>query len=174
MLKNQDYAIAFDAARLQDQAGSWSQAEVGRDLGMSKAAVSRSVQRLRHADVIRNDRVRVVALSMLLPALRYLAPAAPNRSRQVRGVPTSVSAPVFEGQLRHRVPLVWASEKGEQVGYAIQPLHEAIPEAAIDNPDLYAMLAYLDAAREGRAREYGMAVEGLHRLVGLPRAGAVQ
>lgn len=173
MLKHQDFAVAFDAARLQHN-GHWNQADICADLGMSKAAVSRAVQRLRHADVIRADRVSLLALAMLLPALRYLAPAELDRSRQVVGVPTSVSAPTFEGQIRHRTPLVWPSEQGGMAGYPMQPLHEAIPAVVADNPQLYAMLAYLDAAREGRAREYGMAVEGLHRLVGLPRMDAVQ
>lgn len=174
MLKNQDYAVAFDAARLQHKSGDWSQAEVGSDLGMSKAAVSRSIGRLRDADVIRGDRVSVLALSTLLPALRYLAPAVVDRSRQVRGLPTSVSAPSFEGRIRHRVPLVWESEERSEVGYAIAPLFSEVPSAVAENPEAYAMLAYLDAAREGRARQYGMAVEGLHRLVGLPRMAMVR
>ena len=66
-------------------------------------------------------------------------------------------------------PLVWESENGEIEGTPIKPLHPGVPKAASDDPERHALFACLDAVRGGKAREYGIAVDKIRELVGLPK-----
>ena len=46
-------------------------------------------------------------------------------------------------------------------GIEIKPLYKTVPEAAKQDPQLYARLALVDALRDGRARERKLAEEEL-------------
>jgi hypothetical protein len=52
-------------------------------------------------------------------------------------------------------PLVWAHERGELRGIEFEPLHPAVPEIALRDPELGEWLALVDALRlnEPRIRE---------------------
>lgn len=73
---------------------------------------------------------------------------------KARGIPTGFSAP----PLRHHLPadghpLVWASQLGASVGVGVGPLVPAAPDISFRDPDLYRLLALVDALRVGDARE---------------------
>jgi hypothetical protein len=46
-------------------------------------------------------------------------------------------------------------------GYALEPLFETVPLAALEDEKLYELLALVDAIREGRVRERSLATEEL-------------
>lgn len=99
-----------------------------------------------------------------LHGARYAFP--PERLPVGPGVPTSHSAPVFAGVFPEgHEPLVWPDAHGRMRGEGIAPLHPCVPHAALADPALYELLALFDALRVGRARERGMAITKLQKLI---------
>lgn len=82
------------------------------------------------------------------------------------GVPTSHSAPAFAGVFAPgSMDFVWPHPNGPVRGIGVEPLHPAVPFAAMRDAKLYEMLALFDALRVGKARERGMALERLQILI---------
>ncbi len=82
------------------------------------------------------------------------------------GVPTSHSAPAFAGVFAPGgTDFVWPHPNGSVRGVGVEPLHPAVPYAAMQDARLYEMLALFDALRAGKARERGMALERLQALI---------
>lgn len=82
------------------------------------------------------------------------------------GVPTSHSAPAFAGVFAPgSMDFVWPHPNGSVRGIGVEPLHSAVPYAAIQDAKLYEMLALFDALRVGKARERGMALRRLQALI---------
>ncbi len=82
------------------------------------------------------------------------------------GVPTSHSAPAFAGVFAPGGDdWVWPHPQGTVRGQGLEPLHPAVPFAAMQDARLYELLALFDALRVGRARERGMALKRLPRLI---------
>lgn len=82
------------------------------------------------------------------------------------GVPTSHSAPAFEGIFAPGADeYVWPHPNGTIRGIGIEPLHPSVPFAAMQDGKLYELLALFDALRVGRARERGMAQKRLQALI---------
>ena len=97
--------------------------------------------------------------------VKYAFPAV--RGEPTRGMPTGVGAEPLASLFppsREPVP-VWPAPEGNVRGYALEPLYGCVPGAAKRDPDLYALLALVDAIRCGRARERVLAeTELLKRL----------
>ena len=99
-----------------------------------------------------------------LHGARYAFPAV--RLPLVAGVPTSHSAPAFAGVFAPgSTDFVWPHPNGTVRGVGIEPLHPAVPFAAMQDAKLYELLALFDALRIGKARERGMALERLQALI---------
>lgn len=82
------------------------------------------------------------------------------------GVPTSHSAPAFAGVFAPgSTDFVWPHPNGSVRGVGVEPLHPAVPFAAMQDATLYELLALFDALRVGKARERGMAIERLQALI---------
>jgi hypothetical protein len=82
------------------------------------------------------------------------------------GVPTSHSAPAFEGVFAPgSSDFVWPHPNGSVRGAGLEPLHPSVPFAAVQDAKLYELLALFDALRVGKARERGMALERLQALI---------
>lgn len=82
------------------------------------------------------------------------------------GVPTSHSAPAFAGVFAPgSMDFVWPHPNGSVRGIGVEPLHPAVPYAAMQDAKLYEMLALFDALRVGKARERGMALKRLQALI---------
>lgn len=82
------------------------------------------------------------------------------------GVPTSHSAPAFVGVFAPgSADFVWPHPNGTVRGVGVEPLHPAVPFAAMRDARLYELLALFDALRVGKARERGMALERLQALI---------
>lgn len=170
MLQAVDIAVAFAAAWSRAARRSWAPADIRRDLDLPWSSINQSLGRLDKAGLVRIGRANRAGLAALLPALPYIVPLEVDRSQSVLGIPTAGSAPAFQGRLVQPTPLVWPADHAAVVGYPVRPLHPRIPEAVARNEDLHAVMASLDAARSGRAREFAIASELLERLVELPPA----
>lgn len=82
------------------------------------------------------------------------------------GVPTSHSAPAFAGVFAPgSSDFVWPHPNGSVRGIGVEPLHPAVPFAAMQDAKFYEMLALFDALRVGKARERNMAAERLQALI---------
>lgn len=64
------------------------------------------------------------------------------------------------------VPPVWPHPEGEVRGYEFSPLYKSVPSAALKDKELYALLAIIDAIRDGRARERELAIKELLKRLG--------
>ena len=175
MLQPVDIAVAFDAAMTDHQTGAWSQASIRRHLDVPRATLSKSLDRLRHARIIRESFINRRILAAVLPLLPNLVPARPLGDRPVRGLVTGFAAPAFGGHFRSAVPQVWELPGGPDIGLPVEPLHDRLPArlAASGDAERHALLAYLDAVRGGRAREVAHGIQGVRLLCGLPAVPGV-
>jgi len=99
-----------------------------------------------------------------LHGAKYAFPAV--KLPLVVGVPTSHSAPAFAGVFAPgSTDYVWPHPNGSVRGVGVEPLQPSVPFAAMQDANLYEMLALFDALRVGKARERGMALERLQALI---------
>jgi hypothetical protein len=162
MLNPQDLFILLKLGCIP--AGSWTFASLGHDLGLSPSAVHRGLDRAAMGSLYQPRRKAVVpgALTeLLLHGARFVYPA--ERSGEARGLPTAWAAPPLAHSLvsREENPPVWPDAVGEVRGFAIEPLHPAVPDAARRDRRLWELLALFDAIRIGGPRERGLAGEML-------------
>lgn len=138
-------------------------------LGMSASSVCESLERCREAQLIdRNkDRVNVLALEeFMIHGLQYVFPGEPGRI--VRGVPAYISAmPLKEQITDNDESYVWHYVKGSARGQKIEPLYRSVPEAALQDEELYRLLVIADTLRMGKAREKEIAMEELTKHINL-------
>ncbi len=176
MLQGVDIAVVFSAALHERRSGDWSAAGVRHELGIPKATLSKSFERLRHSRLVREGYINRASLAALLPVLPVLVPARPAGDKQVRGIATGHSAPAFGSLFRGGAGFVWATGDGPDLGLPISPLHPRIPATVLERGETaqYAVLAMLDAVRGGRARELAHGVQGLRKLCGLPPVPGVR
>lgn len=145
-------------------------AELGSDLGVSASTAHAAVRRLNVAGLVHSrgahHEVNLSALEeFLLHGVRYAFP--PNRSRRNRGVPTAHSAPILRDELSGEIdPLVWPSPSGTVVGDGLEPLIPAAASFAKNAPQLYDLLALVDAIRVGTARDREVASGILQQRLG--------
>jgi len=151
---------------------SYSVRALAHVTGISKSQVSLALQRCINVGLARRDRKLGVPrtntkalFEFVVYGLRYVFPA--RLGTVTRGIATSLSAPVFEGQLMSTgefVP-VWSDARGKSKGQAVEPLFKTATYAVRRDAELYALLALVDAIRLGQPRERNMAIELLqHRL----------
>ena len=133
------------------------------------AAIYRVARRKRvsHDDAPADNPVRPHARQLAEFALHGAKYAfAADKMPSTIGVPTSHSAPAFAGVFAPgSQDYVWPHPNGTVRGIGIAPLHPSVPFAAMQDANLYEMLALFDALRVGRARERGMALERLQALI---------
>jgi DNA-binding Lrp family transcriptional regulator len=159
--KPQDVLVAL---RLVLDARDISYAELGKELGMSPSEVHAAIRRLREARLVEPDtrRVRMESLrNFLIHGVPYVFPARPGEL--TRGLPTAWAAPALSDKIdaSGQVPPVWPDPDGTVQGSSIRPLYPSVPGAARRMPELYDLLALVDALRAGRARERAVAEAGI-------------
>lgn len=133
--------------------------------GISKSQVNLSLKRCQDVGLLRYDRktglprVNAKALTeFIVFGLKYVFPARP--AEIVRGVATAFAAPVLKQKLMSAGELipVWPDARGRTKGQSIEPLFKSVPFAVRKDPELYALLALVDAIRIGQPREVNLAV----------------
>lgn len=155
-LRPQDLAVALELALHPNMAFVPLAAATGLSTGEAHGAV----KRLRLARLLAPDERRVQKKSLLefvTGGVPYAFPAEPGAV--TRGVPTAASAPPLAQEFSSVDAMVWPSAEGEQRGESVTPLYPRAPELVTRNPELYQLLALVDALRVGRARERQRAKE---------------
>jgi hypothetical protein len=103
----------------------------------------------------------------LIHGVKYAYP--PQHGALTRGIPTGYAAYPLNEMLTlgtNDVPPVWSHPEGDVRGYEFFPLYKSAPSAALKDKELYALLAILDAIRDGRARERELAIKELITRLG--------
>ncbi len=163
-LKPQDVLVLLKMAASKDR--SWRLVDLAQELGLSLSEVSMALERAKRARLIDSSKKNIIWPSLLefvLHGLKYVYPAEPGAL--CRGVPTAHSAPPLSKKIVSEADeqYVWPSGHGTVRGQAIEPLYDSVPLAASKDPELYILLALVDALRVGRARERQIAGEELKR-----------
>ncbi len=159
-MKPQDVFVLLKIIALNND--NWQQIPLAQSLKMSQSEVSQSVSRSRYAGLM-DDSGKIVMRQALMDFLQYglavVFPAKPGAV--VRGIPTSHSAAPLNSEISSSENYVWPFAKGSVRGHGINPLYYTVPEAALEDEQLHALLALTDALRVGKARERNIAVREL-------------
>jgi hypothetical protein len=149
-------------------AGDWTVRSLAEDLHMPSASVHRSLERLGATPAYDAGRRRVGVsgcTELFEHALRFIAPVV--RGGETRGLATAWAVPPLSQHLASvdELPPVWPDPLGELRGLEVQPLHPAVVPLARTNPEMYELLALVDALRVGDARTRGLAGELLRERI---------
>lgn len=145
----------------------WSFNKLALDLGMSSSEVHGAAKRalaaglaVKEGDAIRPD-VRNLG-EFLDHGIQYVF--VPDRGGLIRGIPTACAAPPLSHTMGvDEFPAVWPDPEGTVRGESFSPLYKSAPVAAKNDPDLYPLLALVDAIRGGRAGECDVAKKELKK-----------
>jgi len=168
ILKPQDIVVLLKLSVLENK--EWSFASLAADLYMSPSEVHAGIKRATAArlfDETRKMPVRKNLEEFLVHGVKYAYP--PQHGALTRGIPTSYASYPLNEKLaigKKDVPPVWPHPEGDVRGYEFSPLYKSAPSAALIDKDLYALLAILDAIRDGRARERDLAIKELQSRLG--------
>jgi hypothetical protein len=179
-LRPQDIAVLLKVL-LPKGPRNWTYAALGEELSMSASQVFRAVERARFAGFLAPLRTFQVGgipgvdsdtwlqlnrsnlKEFLVHGLRYAFPV--KRGAVTGGIPTAEAAPPLDQQIMPppppELPPVWPFPEGKMRGVEFPPLYKNAPRAAMRDPQLYELLALVDAIRDGRAREREIAVHEL-------------
>lgn len=164
-MKPQDIVILLKITALDTD--KWQQIPLAEALGMSQSEVSQSVARSQYAGLLFGSGKQVMKsalLEFLQFGLAYVFPQKPGPV--VRGIATAHSAMPLSQQINSTESYVWPYAKGNLRGQGIVPLYKSVPEAALNDPKLYELLALTDALRVGKVREKALAMEELKKRIG--------
>lgn len=157
-MKPQDIVLLLKVIALNSD--NWQQIPLAQSLKMSQSEVSQSVARSKYASLLDDSGKRVMRQA-LMDFLQYgmavVFPVKPGAV--VRGLPTAHSAAPLNKEISSGEEYVWPYAKGQVRGHGIVPLYSSVPQAAMEDEKLYALLALADALRVGRAREKNLAIK---------------
>lgn len=158
-LKPQDIIVLLKALIMGRQ--QWKFERLQEQLALSTSAIYRALERCVHARFISPkpfSKVFALNLSEFLEhGIAYAFATEPGKL--VRGIPTAHSAPPLNKEIISGEQYVWPSIKGTVRGQAIEPLDKRITSFITDDPELYELLALIDAIRVGKTREKNMAAQ---------------
>lgn len=164
-MRPQDVVILLKISSMKIE--KWRMQDIASALKISASEVSESLARSKSAKLIAANKRDIFVSSLLeflIYGLKYAFPVIPGAV--VRGVPTAHSAaPLKDKIMASTDNYVWPSSKGTMRGQAIEPLYKTVPEVAIEDKELYELMALVDAIRVGRAREVQLAIEELEKIL---------
>jgi len=163
-LKPQDLYVLF--ALLVRQGKSSTYPELAAQTGLAPSAVHGALKRAAAAGLVLFQDRRPVLLKpqfqeFVSSGAKYAFPAV--HGRLSRGVPTAYAAAPLNTTIAPTadpVP-VWPHKSGTVRGMSLAPLYPTVPDAALRDAQLYAVLALFDAIRSGQARERNLAQKKL-------------
>lgn len=144
--------------------GPVTQLSLAGALSLSQSEISKSMARSRYAGLLfgkDNQVMRSGLMDFIQYGIRYAFPQQPGPI--VRGIPTAHSAAPLADYIQSDEPYVWPSAYGHVRGHGIAPLYPKVVEAVAKDPQLYEVLALIDALRVGRARERNIAIDELKK-----------
>lgn len=161
-LKPQDLYVLL--ALLSRGSGSHNYQALADQTGMAVSAVHASLKRAVAARLVSLQERRPVVLKaplreFLIHGAKYAF--APVWGPLARGVPTGYAAAPLNTRIAPSgdPPPVWPYARGTVRGLSLAPLYPAVPEAALRDEKLHALLSLFDALRAGQARERDAAVQ---------------
>jgi hypothetical protein len=163
MLKGQDVVVLL---KLLGSAEPLPVRDLAGPLGFDVAGTHRAMRRLDEAglySVARRRVYRAAAEEFLVHAAKFSFPA--RWGSEVRGIPTSWAAEPLRAELAESdgLPPVWPYAKGTVRGLALEPLHSMVPKAALADPELWQLLALVDALRSNNSARINQLAEKLLR-----------
>ena len=161
-MRPQDIVVLLKIAAKGEK--NWYMKDLSVELGISASEVSESLNRSAIAELISQNKKRLMKLAILdflEHGLRYVYPQKPGA--KARGIATAHSAAPLNEEIESREPYVWPYGLGTIRGESIEPLHPKVPEACLKDPVFYEYMALCDALRVGRAREKKIAIEELRK-----------
>ncbi len=170
ILKPQDVVVLLKLVSLGQE--PWNFQRLAMELSISQSEVHAGVKRAVAARLMSDVSstsgrpVRAALLEFLIHGVKYAYP--PERGELARGVATGYAAPPLNKVIvgSGDPPPVWPYAEGSVRGYAFMPLYPSVPQAALKDPNLYELLALVDAIRDGRARERSLAEKELESRLG--------
>lgn len=162
-MRPQDLVVLLKIIAIGDE--NWMMKDLAYELGISNSEVSESLNRSVFAGLIASDKKRVMKSSLLEFiefGLKYVYPQKPGP--MVRGIETAHSAPPLSDIIQSNEVYVWPYAQGNLRGFAVEPLHNNVPEAVLRDSYLHQLLALIDSIRLGNVREQKSAMEELNRL----------
>jgi len=155
-LKPQDLFVLFALASLESTTASYP--ELAARTGLASSAVHAALKRAAISGLVtfrerRPSLLRPQLREFVVAGARYAFPAV--HGRLSRGVPTAYAAAPLDALISPSTdpPPVWPHKAGKVRGVALAPLYPTVPDAALRDEKLYALLALFDAVRSGQARE---------------------
>lgn len=145
---------------------NWLMKDIANKLYISPSEVSESLNRSVLAGLITNDKKRIfksALIDFIIYGLKYVYPQKPGAL--VRGMKTAHSAPPLSFEIESTVDYVWPYAEGDSRGFSVEPLHSNVPEACLEDPILYELLALIDALRIGNTREQNIAINELRNRI---------
>jgi len=141
-----------------------SNRQLAQQTGLAISAVHGALKRAAAARLLMFQERRPVILKpqlkeFLISGAKYAFP--PVWGTMSRGVPTGYAAPPLNTIIAPSsdpIP-VWPSAKGAARGLSLFPLYPSVPDAALRDDKLYALLTLFDAIRSGQTRERNAARE---------------
>jgi len=141
----------------------WRNLDLAMALRISPSEITESLERSRIAGLIDPAKREVLKnsfMEFIVYGLKYVFPAVPGP--MVKGIPTAHSAPPLSSKIVGGIDAyVWADANADFKGQAIVPLYRPIPQIAVNDKDLYELLALVDSVRIGRSREVKIAINEL-------------
>jgi hypothetical protein len=166
MLKPQDI-LAILKVHSWDST-NWTYSSLAQSEGQSASEVHAALERSEAAGLYYGSERKILkqaVLEFLVHGLRYVFYAQPGPLS--RGLPTAHSAEPLKSKLvaSPSEVYVWPDPQGVVRGQAIAPLYRSVPQAASNDPKLYALLSLIDAIRVGRVREQRLAASELEKRI---------
>jgi hypothetical protein len=145
---------------------TWQNKDLADSLGISQSEVTESLNRSDLARLF-NKSIRKPnrnnLYDFLVHGLPYVFPQLPGTL--VRGIPTAHSHAAFTSKFNSEIQYVWPYPKGETMGLSIEPFYRNQVNAALNDKDLYLLLACLDVMRVGKVREKEYAIDMLKNKI---------
>jgi hypothetical protein len=141
---------------------TWRMKDLAIELGISASEVSESLNRSAFANLIGNNKKKLMTMALLeflQYGLKYVFPQHPGVL--LRGLPTAWSAAPLSEEIESNEAVVWPYAEGTIRGQAIEPLFTNAPKSCLLDKKFYELMALTDALRIGKARERSIAIKEL-------------
>ena len=151
------------------RAEKWKQQE-----SIRKSQISLSLNRCIEIGLTKTDRKLGVPranskalFEFIVYGLKFVFPA--RTGEMTRGIATAFAAPILQDKLLSagEYPPVWPDARGNTKSLAVEPLFKTATYDAKKDPEMYALLALVDAIRLGHPRESNLASALLKERLGV-------
>ncbi|ALO17442.1 hypothetical protein L21SP5_03849 [Salinivirga cyanobacteriivorans] len=145
---------------------NWLMKDLSYELGISASEISESINRSAYANLIAQDKKRLMRsalLEFLEYGIQYVYPQKPGSL--ARGIKTAHSAQPLNSIISSDEHFVIPYAKGDTKGQIIEPLHANLAEACLKDIGFYELVALSDALRAGKVREKKIAIQELKKRI---------